>query len=383
MGNRYQAISGDSHLEISPDRWTNRVPDRYRDFAPRLVKLPDGGDGVIVENRPVYTLGLAVTGKPYEEHSPVGIRYEGSPGTGTAEQRLQEEDLDGIDAEVLFTSAGNSDFWRGIRDDGAYRAVVHAYNEFLAEEYCAVAPDRLLAMGIVPDAGINAAVAELEYCASAGLKGVALGSWPAGKSFPTPDDDRFWQTALDLHMPLTVHIGMRQKEGPLVRFPREPVGLARTANPAWLLMQRGMRAGNAVQLILSGVFDRFPALRFYWAETNIGWFGFAMEHLDDEYERIRYWAERLFGLEPLERKPSEYVGEHNYWGFVKDGYGVQHVRHEVLDRAMWSTDFPHAVGDWPHSRAVIEEIFTGVPDDERYKLVAGNAVEFFHLDNEA
>jgi predicted TIM-barrel fold metal-dependent hydrolase len=379
MARDYKLISADSHLEIDPSRWTNRIPAKYRDFAPRLVKLPDGGDGIIVENRPLYTLGLAVTGKPYEEHSPVGIRYEGSPGTGTAEQRLQEQNLDGVDAEVLFTSAGNSDFWRGIRDDGAYRAVVRAYNEFLGEEYSAVDRDRLLAMGIIPDAGVDAAVEELEYCAEVGLKGVALGTFPSGKGFPTPEDDKFWAAAIDLQMPLTVHIGFRQKEGPLVRFPRSPEGLARTANPAWLLTQRAMRAANAVQLTLAGVFDRFPGLRLYWAETNLGWFAFAMEHLDDEYLRVRHWAESVFGMQPLKRKPSEYIREHNYFGFVKDRSGIE-VRHALgTNRAMWANDFPHAVGDWPHSREVVDEIFEGVPDDERYRMTCGNAIEFFHL----
>ena len=41
MANRYNVISADAHLEISPDRWTERVPARYRDYAPRLVKLAD------------------------------------------------------------------------------------------------------------------------------------------------------------------------------------------------------------------------------------------------------------------------------------------------------------------------------------------------------
>jgi predicted TIM-barrel fold metal-dependent hydrolase len=47
---------------------------------------------------------------------------------------------------------------------------------------------------------------------------------------------------------------------------------------------------------------------------------------------------------------------------------------------MWGSDFPHSAGDWPNSRRVIEEIFKGVPEDERRRMLAGNAVEFFHLE---
>ena len=94
-----------------------------------------------------------------------------SSGVGKPEKRVQEQVQDGVDGEVLFTSAGNLSFWRGIKNNEAYRAVVHAYNEFLAEEYCAVARDRLLAMGMIPSSGIDDAIAEMEYCARAGLNG--------------------------------------------------------------------------------------------------------------------------------------------------------------------------------------------------------------------
>ena len=37
--------------------------------------------------------------------------------------------------------------WRGVPDQGVYRAEFRAWNQFLAEEYCAAAPDRLIGMG--------------------------------------------------------------------------------------------------------------------------------------------------------------------------------------------------------------------------------------------
>jgi hypothetical protein len=33
-------------------------------------------------------------------------------------------------------------------------------------------------------------------------------------------------------------------------------------------------------------------------------------------------------------------------------------------RIMWSTDFPHTVTRWPHSRQLVEEQFAGVADGE-------------------
>jgi len=46
---------------------------------------------------------------------------------------------------------------------------------------------------------------------------------------------------------------------------------------------------------------------------------------------------------------------------------------------MWGSDFPHAAGDWPHSGRMIEEMFSTVPEEEKCRMLVGNAVGFFHL----
>ena len=84
-------------------------------------------------------------------------------------------------------------------------------------------------------------------------------------------------------------------------------------------------------------------------------------------------------MAPLERKPSEYLRERSLWGFMKDPLGVR-LRYDVgVTALMWGSDFAHATGDWPESRRVIDETFAGVPADERYAMLAGNAIKFFHL----
>ena len=51
---------------------------------------------------------------------------------------------------------------------------------------------------------------------------------------------------------------------------------------------------EAVQLILSGVFDRFPKLQIYWAENNIGWIPYFYQQMDQVYKVSCSWAERLW-----------------------------------------------------------------------------------------
>jgi hypothetical protein len=65
---------------------------------------------------------------------------------------------------------------------------------------------------------------------------------------------------------------------------------------------------------------------------------------------------------------------------MRDPWGVK-CRHDIgVDILLWGSDFAHATGDWPNSQKVINDTFAGVTKEERHKMLAGNAIRFFHLD---
>ena len=51
MPREYRYVSADSHLEIDSKHWIPRMPERYRDRAPRVVRLPDCGYGPADEDK--------------------------------------------------------------------------------------------------------------------------------------------------------------------------------------------------------------------------------------------------------------------------------------------------------------------------------------------
>ncbi len=283
-------ISSDSHLEVLPERWTGRVPAKHRDRMPRTVPHPDGGDGLQIEGAPLFQVAYLDLrgGRTAENWKPFDVKVEETAGVGPPEQRLREQDEDGCAAEVLFANqqAGPA-LWRNISDAGAYRAAIRAYNDWLAEEYCPVDPKRLVGLGVIPWSTLDEAVAELEHCAELGLRGVTLGSFPNGKSYPLPEDDRFWAAALDLELPLTVHVafnrfGPRASE-PTFRYPVEDPDVLRKTRRGlvdWVAFLGLPPPLSFTQLILSDTFDRFPDLRIFFAETRLGWVPFWMDEAD-------------------------------------------------------------------------------------------------------
>jgi predicted TIM-barrel fold metal-dependent hydrolase len=370
------------------------VPEKLRGFAPRLVRQPDGSDAWMIGDkikRPAAAADL-YGGKGRDNYVPFDGRYEGTPGTGSPAQRLREQDQDGIDAEVLFPSQqGGPKLWRRVDNNDAYKALVRAYNGWLAEEYCAIERDRLIGVGILPlGCALADVIDELNYCKTAGFKTVLLQGFPSGKPYPSDEDDRFWARALELNMPISVHVDLDrtgERKGPLFKYPQESEDILKklTHDLVDQVGRFGPVRGNgsiaAVQWVLSGLFDRFPTLRIFFAENQIGWIPFFLQAADVRYERHHRWADRLLGLKPLSRSPSEYIREYFYWGFQFDRVGVE-LRHKInLDRLMWGSDFPHQESDWPESLKIIDKNFAGVPIEEKHKMACGNAVEFFRLGN--
>ena len=177
-------------------------------MGPKQVILADGGEAyAIKDSRPTPTNMSLFSGHDPSEFTPNGAKWEG-PGAGTPQERLIEQDQDGVEAELLYASPQFGFLTREITDPEAYKAVVAAYNDWLGQEYCSVAPDRLLGLGVLPASSVDVWTAELRHCKELGLAGATLQCLPSAHRYPTPEDDKFWATAVELEMPVSVHVSL-------------------------------------------------------------------------------------------------------------------------------------------------------------------------------
>ena len=100
--------------------------------------------------------------------------------------------------------------------------------------------------------------------------------------------------------------------------------------------------------------------------------------LDDNYRIFRGAFDRK-----LERKPSEYILDHCWFGIIRDPQAVKMHEHVPFDRLMFGSDFPHSVGSYPNTAQFLDDAFDGVPDELRRKMLLENPASYYGLDLEA
>ena len=205
------AVSADSHVNEPPDLFVKRLPDGLRDRGPRCIDMPNGGQAWVFEDvDDPMPLGLTAVNfrsqkrfdraaykekfLEYRDGVQRGVRYDDIlPGSFDPVARLAEQDEDHVDAEILYASPN---VWAGVkagRDPALRLACFQAYNDWMAE-FTAVAPERNVGVGLIPNTGIDDAVAEMRRCVTElALRSVAIESYPNGSpTSSAPEDDRFW-----------------------------------------------------------------------------------------------------------------------------------------------------------------------------------------------
>ena len=372
-------VSADSHVNEPGDLWVERIDKAFRDRAPRVVdNLPGRQPGsylVLEDIPPIHlTQGLGAGKKPEElpNFFQQTTYKDARRGGWDPAERLKDMELDGVEAEVIYTTLGFRQFW--FKDAALQQACFRAYNDWLAE-YCSYAPKQLAGLALISLYDIEEAVRELHRCRQMGLKGAMIwASPPEDRPYSSPLYDPLWAAAQDLHMPLSLHAitGM----GPESQATR---AMGREIQPVDRYL-RAVTGADEVKrtltvFIFSGVLERFPGLKLVSAENNVGWLPFVIQRWDQAHATSRYMQ-----TTPLKLRPSEYFHRQVYATFIDDSVGVEN-RHQIgIDNIMWSSDYPHTASTWPHSQDIIARDFKAAPDAEKWKIVRENVIALYGLD---
>jgi len=390
-------ISVDDHVVEPPDLWTSRLPAKYQEKAPHVVRermkfhfvggtfsfernAPGGdwGDLWLYDDLvyPFPKLSAAI-GFPDLKNEPVTFD-DIRPGSWKQKERLEDMAANYTDASICFPNVlprfcGQAFLERG--DKELALLCVQAYNDWMIDEWCAGAgKDILIPLTIVPLWDANLAADEIRRCAAKGSHAVAFTENPYHLGLPSMHDKAHWwdpflQACDETDTVINMHIGSSSKMPST--SPDSPFIVS-----SILTFQNAM--GSMVDWIISGTFARFPNLRIAYSEGQAGWVPYVLERADKLWEeRV---ADETFGS-TLPNPPSSYVPGHIWFCLFDDEVGLLNRDIIGMDQLTFEVDYPHADSTFPHTEETANKIVqkAGLSDAESYKLLRGNAIELYHL----
>jgi predicted TIM-barrel fold metal-dependent hydrolase len=295
-------------------------------------------------------------------------------------------DREGVAAEVLFPDAdvlgtgrlASSPFGSGLgsgadADPANVKAGARAHNRWLAD-FCATNPHRRIGVAVVPiTAGVDDAVAQVHAAADSGLRGVLIPTrWFDAPAYLDTAYDPVWAACAEAGLVLHTHSGA----GP-ADYPLGPGFLSIYAAEAWWWAARPFWV-----LVLSGVFERHPALLYSIAENGAWWVPDLVRRMDEKWEgahNTRKFGD-AFKLD-LSMSPGEYVDRNCFFAASTPGVDEIERRHEIgVDNLLWGNDLPHPEGTYPHTRKWITERFRDVPPDETARILGLTAARVYGID---
>ncbi|MGO9060837.1 MAG: amidohydrolase family protein, partial [Candidatus Binataceae bacterium] len=208
-------ISADSHMMEPPNLWTERLDQKLKDRAPRVVEMP-GKAGHFFVGPGIRPFPVAAafsagrSGKELVDFIEKAQAYHAERHWDPA-QRIRDQEIDGVCAEVLYTTLGM--FLFGIEDAELQAACFKAYNEWLVE-FCAYDPNRLVGVALISLEHIADGARELQRAAKLGLRGAMIwAAAPPDKPFWHRMYDPFWAAAAETRMPISLHLTAAGRKG--------------------------------------------------------------------------------------------------------------------------------------------------------------------------
>ena len=136
---------------------------------------------------------------------------------------------------------------------------------------------------------------------------------------------------------------------------------------------------SLADMIFNGVIERYPKLQVGSVEMELSWAPHFLDRLDYTYTQRGPGSARRYRLNQGVL-PSDYFRTNVFLGFQEDALGVRD-RHIIgVDTLQWGADYPHGEGTFPRSREILDHILQDCAEDEKAKIVGGNAARIYHLD---
>jgi predicted TIM-barrel fold metal-dependent hydrolase len=261
-------------------------------------------------------------------------------------------------------------------------AGLRAHNRWLAD-WCARYPERRAGIGQIFLNDVDDAIEDVMFIKEHNLRGgVLISALPPDVDYVRPlydpEYDRLWKVCEDLEVPINAHGGTGAPN-----YGKYPV-----ANLLFIMEVGFYSQRPFVQFILSGVFERFPNLKFVMTEQGCAWIPPMLQRMDAVIDQIRKTGrtgELAYSDEhKLPRLASEYFEQNCFVGVSQPGHEDAGARYKIgLEHFMWGSDYPHDEGTAPFTREHLRQVFHDTDPVELQQLLAGNAAKLYGFDLDA
>ena len=384
-------ISADSHALEGPDVFTG-LPERFGDDAPRVVHTDGKGDFITIPNQPKRSRNVAImclAGTRLDYKTPLPREHASKPSAGSIDdpeiqayfkggyaamrpgltdgaRRPDDQDIDGVSAEVLYPgwfpmfSLPNLDL---------LVALQHNYNDWMHDQQVA-SKGRLVGLAALPVQDPALALTELERVIKLGFKGIVIPSnAPRGRRYSDEDYDPMWALAEEAGLPVAFHVACMSHAPDWLKASSERDPIVQYAGSPALIHD------TLIELMVRGVCAKYPNLKFVLAEFNAGW----VAHWLDKVQQG--WA-REYARDASSTPPVDVleIWKRQFYATIEDDTAALRTRELIGEETLlWGSDYPHTDSTWPCSKQVLDEMFESYSPESRDKITRTNVATLYSL----
>ena len=355
-----KVIDLDSHLVGDLESWGQTIEPEYKEFLPRRLPTKD------TERRKTLVGNRIMTGSELGRQKAEKKEWV-TEADLTAQGRVRNMDLDGIDVAVLSPNSPALDILWFVDDPELAAVYARAQNNYM-NWYASQQQGRLMWAGVIPLQDQKEVIKELYRSRDLGSKALNVKATPIpGKEWWDPYFDPIFDELEKTNTPIIFH---DTKTGSM--------GQERFADNFFFSHMVGRTIESMVCLMVylcGGVMEKHPNLKIICLETGASQMPWWLSRMDEHWEKLPH-------LVPWQkRRPTDIFNQSVYVGCepFEDGLFEWAVEYLGGDRLVLATDSPHWDSSQPGQVTGPISASTKISQENKRKVLGENAINLLGI----